>query len=121
MEIRISRIPLRQVNDLIMTGLYGTLPSPRPQFTCWQSFHQLINILYRNCDAFLIISLSYRFADTQNVRTAEALGSAPPAIQLAEGEMKEPLKKANKDKDNVCLSAGCIHTGGWPLLLFGSI
>lgn len=62
---------------------------------------------------FTVISqsiLSLRPTDTQNVRTAEALGSAPPAIQLHDQESELARKEAGKEKDNVCLTAGCIHT-----------
>lgn len=62
---------------------------------------------------FTVISqsiLSLRPTDTQNVRTAEALGSAPPAIQLHDQESEMARKEAGKEKDNVCLTAGCIHT-----------
>lgn len=50
-------------------------------------------------------------ADTQNVRTAEALGAGPPAVQLHDqSDMAQKTKSDDKQNDKVCLTAGCIHT-----------
>lgn len=40
------------------------------------------------------------------------MGSAPPAIQLHDhDEMeKKQAREGDKDKENICLTAGCIHT-----------
>lgn len=63
--------------------------------------------------ALVSVVVSGKSEDLHNVRTAEALGAHPPAVLLNDNNSDMVNKKAksgNGDKDEVCLTPGCIHT-----------